>query len=332
MLRQSKFLIYIVLGTFLGLGLFFFANLMLQLLKATGDDLLEGGRLKFSYTQTKNNEKEVKPLKRQKGPRIWVKLTKNWGSEPAVSKRNEFPGYNDPIPRAGLIRGRRSKSQTSVGSALAIYPNGVWLTAKHVVENCKNIIVQAGIKNGKPANLVPTKVITHPKADVAVITSPRTDHGRRPFNLVARGDNSGDAFHIGFPSGKPGAVHSRYLGRMKVRRGRTNKSVEDLLVWAEITRIPNFSGSLGGISGGAVVDRTGALIGINSAASVRRGRILTSRPRTLMDIIRLSGHISPTASQNRSMVLELNKKKYPSFAKAAIQDRRVVRVICRRRL
>ena len=330
MVRQLKYLIYIVLGTSFGVGLFFFANLMLQLLQATGDDLLEGGRRNFNYTQSKNNEKEVKPLKRQKGPRIWVKLTKNWGSETAVSKKIEFPGYNDPIPRKGLIRGRRSKSRNSVGSALAIHPNGVWLTAKHVVEGCKKIILQAGVKNGKPANLVPTKVVTHPHADVAVITSPRTDYSRRPFKLVTRGDNVGDAFHIGFPSGKPGAVYSRFIGRMKVRRGRTNKSGEDLLVWAEITRIPNFSGSLGGISGGAVVDRTGALIGINSAASVRRGRILTSRPSTLMDVIRLSGHISPTASQNRSMVLELNRKKYPSFAKAAIQDRRVVRVICRR--
>ena len=118
---------------------------------------------------------------------------------------------------------------------------------------------------------------------------------------------------------------------MKVRRGRSRKSVEDLLVWAEITRIPNISGSLGGISGGAVVDRTGALIGINSAASVRRGRILTSRPRKLMHVIRLSGNISPTASQNRPMISELTREKYPLFAKAAIQDRRVVRVICRRR-
>ena len=104
----------------------------------------------------------------------------------------------------------------------------------------------------------------------------------------------------------------------------------DVVIQSFLSGIPNFSGSLGGISGGAIVDRKGALIGINSAASVRRGRILTSRPSTLMDVIRLSGHISPTANQNRSMILELNGKKYPSFAKAAIQDRRVVRVICRR--
>ena len=328
--KKLNYLIYITVGTSLGFALFYFGNLMLQHLQATGDDLLEERR-NPSYSQFENNKIEIKPLKRQKGPRIWVKLTKNWGSETIVSKRNEFPGYNDPIPRKGLIRGRRSKSRSSVGSALAIHPNGVWLTAKHVVEGCKNLILQAGIKNGKPANLIPTTVVTHPHADVAVMTSPKTDYSRRPFKLVTRGDNLGDAFHIGFPSGKPGAVYSRFIGRMKVRRGRSKKSVEDLLVWAEITRIPNISGSLGGISGGAVVDRTGALIGINSAASVRRGRIFTSRPSKLMHAIRLSGNFPPAASQNRPMISELTGEKYPSFAKAAIQDRRVVRVICRRK-
>ena len=330
MQKKLNYLIYITVGTTLGFALFYFANLMLQYLHATGDHLLEERR-NASYSQTKNNKVENKSLKREKGPRVWVKLTNNLVSEKIVSKRNEFPGYNDPIPRKGFVRSRRSKSRTSVGSALAIHPNGVWLTAKHVVVGCKKIIVQAGIKNGKPANLVPTRVVTHPHADVAVIISPRTDYNRRPFKLVARGDNIGDAFHIGFPSGKPGAVYSRFIGKMKVRRGRSRKSVEDLLVWAEITRIPNFSGSLGGISGGAVVDRTGALIGINSAASVRRGRILTSRPSKLKHAIRLSGNNSPLANQNRPMISELTGKKYPLFARAAIQDRRVVRVICHRR-
>ena len=107
-----------------------------------------------------------------------------------------------------------------------------------------------------------------------------------------------------------------------------NNSLEPL---QGILSITNISGSLGGISGGAVVDRTGALIGMNSAASVRRGRIFTSRPSKLMHAIRLSGNFPPAASQNRPMISELTGGKYPSFAKAAIQARRVVRVICRRR-
>ena len=117
---------------------------------------------------------------------------------------------------------------------------------------------------------------------------------------------------------------------MKVRRGRKWNSREDVSVWAEITRIPDISGSLGGISGGAVVDVTGTLIGVNSAGSVRRGRILTSRPNSLIQAIRFSGYKVPKAKKHRPIILELTKNGYPSYAKAVIQDRRVVRVICKK--
>ena len=329
MIKKLKFLLYIVGGTFVGLGLFVLTDLLVQLLQASGSDMLE--ERKNTVHSRESRDQEVKPMKRQRGPRIWTTLTKNWVPGTAVSKKDDFPGYNDPIPSKGTIRGRRSKSKTSVGSALAISPNGVWLTAKHVVEDCKDLVIQAGLKNGKPANLKPIKITTHRNADVAVITSPRTDYNREPFLLAARGDRAGDAFHIGFPRGKPGAVHSRFLGRMNIRRSNVRNSRERVLVWAEATRIPNFSGILGGISGGAVVDRTGALIGINSAASARRGRIMTSRPDTLADVIGQSGYRPKKAPDIRPVIHELSAKRYPAYARAAIQDRRVIRVICRRR-
>jgi S1-C subfamily serine protease len=328
--KYLTYLIYVLGGTTLGFGLFMFVKLMVQMLNVTGEDLLKERR---TATQSEiSNELGVIPLKRRRGPRIWVKQTNNWGPKTAVSKRNEFPGYNDPIPRSGIIKRRRSKTRAKVGSALAIYPNGVWLTAKHVIEGCKKLVVQAGLKNGKPANLVPKEIIFHPNADLAVIITPHTDYKRQAFRLSGSDDVVRDAFHIGFPKGKPGAVHSRFLGRMKVRRGRKRNSRENVAVWAEITRIPNISGSLGGISGGPVVDATGTLIGVNSAGSVRRGRILTSRPSSLKNVIRSSGHKIPNAKKRRPAILELTKKDYPSYAKAAIQDRRVVRVICRKKL
>ena len=128
---------------------------------------------------------------------------------------------------------------------------------------------------GKSSN---TKVTLHRTADVAVIRSSNTDHGRKPFVLAKRGDTAGEAFHIGFPRGKPGAVHSRYLGQQQVRRQRRSEGSESVLVWAEISRIPNFSGALGGISGGVVIDRTGAIIGTNSGqCTARTSPYLTSR-------------------------------------------------------
>ena len=101
----------------------------------------------------KDQSRPPQALERQRGPRIWVDATDQWASGSAVSKRNEFPDYYAPLPQTSLIRERRGKPKTTVGSALAIAPNGVWLTARHVVEGCQDVIVQGGLKNGRPANL-----------------------------------------------------------------------------------------------------------------------------------------------------------------------------------
>jgi len=323
-MRRLKHLIYLLVGIFV------VADIALHL-------QLPGGSLFSKITQQKatptpRGDGTTQPLKRRRGPRVWVKATENWVEGGGVSKRNEFPDYNAPLPQTSFIRERKGNPKTTVGSAIAISPNGVWLTARHVVEGCREVIVQGGIKNRRPAHLKATNITLHPTADVAVITSGRSDFDRDPFQMAARGDQAGEAFHIGFPRGKPGAVHSRYLGRQQVRRPRISEGSESVLVWAEVTRIPNFSGELGGISGGVVVDNTGAIIGTNSAGSARRGRLLTSRPNTLRSVIRQSGESVAPAPDSRPAIAELTGRDYPAFAKSAIQDRRVVRVICRRRV
>ena len=327
--KRIKQLIYLTIGIFV------VADIALHLQLPGGGSLF--GKLTQERTapapeEGKNQSRLPQSLKRQHGPRIWVNATNQWASGSAVSKLDEFPDYYAPLPQTSIIRERGGKPKTTVGSALAIAPNGVWLTARHVVEGCRDVIVQGGLKNGRPAYLRSTKVTLHRTADVAVIRSPHTDHGRKPFNLAKRGDKAKQAYHIGFPRGKPGAVHSRFLGRQKVRRQRRSEGSESVLVWAEISRIPNFSGALGGISGGVVVDRTGAIIGTNSAGSARRGRLLTSRPETLRDIVRQSGETVAPAPKTRPVIAELNSKSYPAFAKSVIQGRRVVRVICKRRV
>lgn len=268
---------------------------------------------------------------RGSGPKFWVKHTKDWGPGDAVSKRHEFPGYNDPVEPVGMIGGRKSDPKRTVGSAFAIAPNGLWLTARHVVEGCLDVIVQAGLHKGKPVNLSNNKVTLHPTADVAIIASARTDYDRQSFPLVDQGNLAGEAFHIGFPRGKPGAAHSSLLGQKYVRHQGRRESGEQIAVWAEISRLPNVSGGLGGISGGVVVDRTGAVIGTNSAGNVRRGRIMTSQPKTLWQTVRQSGRDAEHAKGQRPAIAELTAQNYPSYAKAAIQDRRVVRVICVRK-
>lgn len=316
-------LLYIIVGIFVVVDLAYRINLPGQSPRQSRDQ-------SSGLRQPPAGPGEVRRQERRPGPKVWTKLTDDWGPGAAVSKRHEFPAYDDPVAPVGTIRGRSSDPKRTVGSAFAIAENGVWLTARHVVDGCLEVGLQAGLRRGKPATLPADKIIIHPKADVALMTSSRTDYGREAFQLAGT-TAPGEAFHIGFPRGQPGTVHSRFLGQKRVRHQNVEGSEEDALVWAEISRVPDFSGALGGISGGVVVDRTGAVIGTNSAGNPRRGRLITSQTTALKDVLRQIGQRAQDAPARSAAIAELNARDYPSFAKAAIQDRRVVRVVCVRR-
>ena len=167
----------------------------------------------------------------------------------------------------------------SLGTAFSIDDGGHWLTARHVVRGCNRVGVQTGRRQGMYA----TDVVIHPGADVAVIT---TERGRPPLPLsespLAKGQ---DGFHFGFPQGEPGEVHSRLLGRRRLRARGHSRSDEPAIAWAEVRRVPAGLRELGGISGGPLLDVSGGVIGVTVASSKRRGRVITAAPVSLRQVL-----------------------------------------------
>ena len=53
------------------------------------------------------------------------------------------------------------------------------------------------------------------------------------------------------------------------------------LTWAEVSAFPDALKSLGGMSGGPMLDTSGKIVGVMVAASLRRGRIDTVAPEIL---------------------------------------------------
>ncbi len=211
------------------------------------------------------------------GARPHGDLTPPAATAPSLPRSNEMaippPSPIDPVFRVQVER----RSGVSIGTAFSIDPDGVWLTARHVVDGCNQIALR-----GRNGWVRASLAWLHPNADLAVL---RTQGGAAAFTLSSERLSPGqDGFAMGFPQGKPGAVHGRLIGRSQMQaEGRFNGRAPTVS-WAELRRQPDFEGSLGGISGGPLVNDRGHIIGVMVAESPRRGRFETLAPEVLTSL------------------------------------------------
>lgn len=183
------------------------------------------------------------------------------------------PSSGDPIFRVKMDA-RRS---AATGTAFSVDRAGGWLTARHVIQDCTQVALR-GSRGWVRASVA----WVHPRADLALL---RTEGGAAELPLSAEPlALGGDGFAMGFPQGRPGAVHGRLMGRTQMQaEGRFNGRAATIS-WAEIRRHPDFDGSLGGISGGPMLDDRGRLVGVIVAESPRRGRFETIAPEVLAPV------------------------------------------------
>jgi len=175
------------------------------------------------------------------------------------------------------------KTQPGAGTAFSIDSSGTWVTARHVVEGCAKAAIVVG-----PGRGVEAQVTIDPSAETAILT---TDGGSPPLPLgLAEGLHRGEqAFHMGFPQGRPGEASSRLIGRENlVVQGRGART-EPVLVWAETGRTDGLKGTLGGLSGAPALDDQGRVVGVTIAEAPRRGRIYTTSPETTARALAASG-------------------------------------------
>ena len=250
--------------------------------------------------------------------KFWGAETQNWLSQNPTKSRKGNSTFAQ-LPKVGTIQ-QNTERASSVGSAFSISKRGLWLTVKHVVTGCDKAYVQTG--NKKVLNI--TNIDFHPNADIALLT---TRGAPAPLNLLKSYKNLNHAFSIGFPNGQPGAVHARYIGEMTIHHRGHNGFRERVHAWTEQSRIPNRSGSLGGISGGAVMDDQGNIVGIVQAESRRRGRIMTAKPETIQNFLQMTSTHIPASSTER-FEFSLSPDGYPKTARELIIGLRVAKVLC----
>lgn len=206
-----------------------------------------------------------------------------------------------------------------IGTAFALDTDGVWMTARHVVDGCESV----GLAFGGGRVLPVSELRTSPESDIALLYTRRAP---RMLKFTDRNDlRVGETgFHVGYPQGQPGEVTSRLLSRSKlVTRGRY-RNEEPVLAWAEMGRTRGLNGTLAGISGGPVFDANGGVVGVTVAESPRRGRIYTTAPKS---VSRVLSQNQLESGEGRALSIDL--ATYGREADRLRRELSVVKVICR---
>jgi serine protease Do len=237
------------------------------------------------------------------------------------------PGFQTVIPETPE-RGRHRA--VSIGTAFAVNGAGEWATARHVSQDCAALAVVAPNERlGYPV----TMVVNHPRTDLSLLV---TGGGTFESLALARRDPARreTGFFVGYPQGDPASVEASYLGSDDVdvtddmQPGSRAERIEGDF-WVEMRRAPDFSGSLGGMSGGPVLDSSGDVIGVTVAEEPRRGRVISIAPRSLTELLRGAGsegwRSEDDAQRKAQVVSDANFAGYGDALRAKIS---VAQVVC----
>lgn len=223
------------------------------------------------------------------------------------------------LPRdisSAVIVDIEEKSRASVGTAFAVDDEGTYVSARHVIQDCDAIALI------KDRRAIPTRLqAVANNRDFAIL---KTDQVRvKPFELTEQAPMRGDdGFMMGYPQGVPADVRATVIGETVMKsRGRYNTR-ERVIAWVERERRPVFSGSLGGISGGPVLDENGRIVGTVVAGAPRRGRVYTTNPKVFAEAALIS-RASEAASKD-----SISNANFDDIADGYRSSLRIAQVYC----
>ena len=249
-----------------------------------------------------------------------------------------------PPPVMEIVVGERkseSVRKSSTGTAFALDSKGNWMTARHVVQDCKHIFLvipppagstsnyQLRTKDGAqlPATLAEVIALDQ-QADLALL---HTRQGQNEALSLANPENYTDinqqsGFGIGFPGGKPGEVAVRLMGHaVSLLRLGGESLRQPSLVWS-ISRLNSVTNDLPGISGGPLVNEQGEIVGVNSAGNARRGRLITAAPTALKNL--LYDHPLGQARQMYHPAQPLGEDNFFSAADNLRRNNTIAQAVC----
>lgn len=217
----------------------------------------------------------------------------------------------------------KRRGQQYTGTAFSIDERGLWITARHVTDQCDQLYLLRPFRSP----LAVTGLSTHSRADVSLL---QTEGGYEALDVnYTSPEYNQEGFHYGFPRGEPGAVYSRLIGRKTMKTVGRRSYKETVHVWAEQIRIPETDESLGGISGGPILNKNGDVVGIHVAGSIRRGRSFSSLPKNIGDLISRTGVSLQAGDEYDLDETSLTSVGFSRIGEALRGDVTVAQVVCR---
>lgn len=230
-----------------------------------------------------------------------------------------------PSPIDGIVEiedeEKEGRSQYT-GTAFSIDGRGLWVTARHVTYGCDQLIL---LRPHSRALRI-ENLVEHERADVSIL---QTEGGSAalPIDYTAQ-EYDQPGFHFGFPRGEPGSVYSKLIGRRTINSKGTRYTREPVLVWAEQIRIPDSNASLGGISGGPILNGEGSVVGIHVAGSVRRGRSFSSMPSRINELLD-QNDVEINNTQSPVDITDLNPSEFSYVGDDLRDEHTVAQVVCK---
>jgi len=176
------------------------------------------------------------------------------------------PFFDDPFFRrffGGQLPGMGppgERVQRSLGSGVIVDASGIVVTNHHVIENADQIKVALSDKREFDADIL----LRDQRSDLAVL---QIKDGRERFTAIEFGDS--DAIEVGdlvLAIGDPFGVGQTVTQGIVSALARTQVGISDYSFFIQTDAAINM-----GNSGGALVDMTGKLVGINTAIYSRSG-------------------------------------------------------------
>ncbi len=236
--------------------------------------------------------------------------------------------------------------QNTGGTAFLINSKHVWMTARHVVDDCNAIylysqhattLTSRRTKNVTKSRYVPAKLMAiDSKSDAALLVT-ESDISNKPTQPLALGksykklmkDDLG--FIIGYPKGEHGEVALTFERKVLAEQDfSTGKIRYEMDRWA-IKKRNTVSDANQGLSGGPVINRQGAVVGINAAGLNKSKRFLGSSSTVPLDaMMRFLKEHKLHRGLARQPNAYINELSYKSISRNMRKNQQVVKVFCER--